>query len=94
VLVDYKVEKTDLYTGVTTVVATVTDAPVAVGTNSLLSINFTDYGDYKITVTKITDRIARKCDMLGDLNAGQDVFTYSVLPQPKAGKTYHIPNNF
>lgn len=94
VLVDYTVEKTDLYTGVTTVVATVTDAPLAVGTNSPLTVNFTDYGDYKITVTKITDRIARKCDMLGDINAGQDIFTYSVLPQPKAGKTYHIPNNF
>lgn len=72
-------------------VTTPTNIPVNSG---VFNLTFGDYGTYEVTVTQITDRIARKCEMTGDINSGQNVFTYSALPQPKAGKTYHVPNNF
>ena len=59
-----------------------------------VSLDFSAYGEYAVTITKITDRVARKCDVEGDINAGQNVFTYSVLPQPKTGPIYHVPNLF
>ena len=52
------------------------------------------YGVYEVTITKITDSITRAYHAEGDINAGQDVFIYSVLPQPETGPVYHVPNNF
>ena len=63
-----------------------------------LTLKMTEYGSYEIVITKITDRIARKCNVTGEIaaNAGDVLatFKYVVLPQPSAGKTYHVPNNF
>ncbi len=63
---------------------------------SKLPLKFDDFGAYEVTIREITDRIARKCDVTGTLSATstENVFTYVVLPQPKSGKTYHIPNNY
>jgi hypothetical protein len=89
--VDYTIERKDLYTDAVTPYRTVTGEKVSGG---MLNIEFDDYGEYKVTITKVTDRIARKCDVLGELTDATKIFTYSVLPQPKAGKAYHVPNNF
>jgi hypothetical protein len=89
VLIDYSIKKTDLAGAVTT--TPVTGAPVTSGT---LRLTFSDYGEYEVTITRITDRIARKCDVEGDILTGADVFTYNVMPQPKTGPVFHIPNNF
>ena len=90
ILVNYSIKKKDLLTGVETI-TTETDVPVSSGA---FRIDFTDYGEYEVTITQITDRIARKCEVFGDINAGQSVFTYSVLPQPQTGPIYHVPNMF
>ena len=52
------------------------------------------YGEYKVTITKITDSITRTYQAEGDINAGQEMFIYQVLPQPETGPVYHVPNNF
>ena len=91
VLVDYSIKRTNLQ-GSSTDLPDVTGAVVS--SSGLLQIPFNDYGEYEITITKITDRIARKCDDEGSINSGAEVFTYSVLPKPKAGKAYHVPNHF
>ena len=77
---------------------TVTDVEIEDG---VFNLKFSDYGTggygtYVVTITKVTDRIARKCDVLGIVNdtSGANVFTYSVLPQPKTGPIYHVPNLF
>lgn len=72
------------------------DVPVSSGT---FHLEFSDYGSggygiYEVTITKITDHIARKCDVEGLITSNEDVFTYSVMPQPKTGTIYHIPNNY
>jgi len=90
ILVDYQLETTAL-SGGTPTTTTVTNAPV---TSGILKLAFSNYGHYKVTITKITDRIARKCDVIGTINSGANVFTYSVLPQPETGPVYHVPNNF
>ena len=59
-----------------------------------------EYGVYVLSINKITDLISIKCDI--DITAGieendtitANVFTFNVIPQPKAGRTYHIPNSF
>jgi hypothetical protein len=100
VLIDYTIRKKDLATGSVVSTTPVTNAsitltPVSGNTYiATLPLNFNDYGDYEITIDKITDRIARKCDLTGDINNGENVFTYSVLPQPRTNPIYHIPNNF
>jgi len=92
VLINYTLVRTDLISGTPTT-STVTDVSVGVGTG-VFQVLFSDYGEYKVTITQITDRIARKCDVLGDINTGADEFTFKVLPTPEPGKIYHIPNNF
>ena len=70
-------------------------APVAVvGGN--ITLNFTEYGEYVIEITGITDRIARKCDVEGDVTTAEDVhiFTYNVMPFPATGPIYHVPNMY
>lgn len=100
VLVNYSVKKTDLWTGVVTTLPGAMDVPVTLTPGApgvytgAMQIYFSAYGEYEVTITKITDRIARKCEVDGSINAGQNVFTYSALPQPKAGEVYHVPNNF
>jgi len=90
ILVNYRLETTGL-SGGTPTITNITDVPV---TSGILRLAFSDYGHYKVTITKITDRIARKCDVEGTISSGADVFTYSVLPQPETGPVYHVPNNF
>ena len=91
VLIDYTVYRTDLLTGIKAAYASKNNVEVTNGTG-ILNIVFDDYGEYEVDITKITDRIARKCAEEGIFNSG--VFTYTALPQPKAGKVFHIPNNF
>ena len=66
-------------------------------TNSMnLPVKFSDFGKYVVTIKSITDRIAQKCNITTDnvsTTQTDNQFTYYVLPQPNAGKTYHIPNN-
>ena len=63
--------------------------------SSVLELEVAALGQYEITLTGITDHIARKCNVDGEVDdAGADVFTYNVLPKPKAGRPYHVPNNF
>ncbi len=60
-----------------------------------LALKFSGYGTYVITIKSITDRIAVKCGVTGDnisSTPANNQFTYMVLPQPKPGPTYHIPN--
>ncbi len=62
-----------------------------------LSLKFNDFGKYVVTIKSITDRIATKCGITTanvSTTTTDNQFTYYVLPQPKAGKTYHVPNNF
>jgi hypothetical protein len=56
-----------------------------------------DYGVYEIVITKITDRIATKCNITDNnvsLTTADNTYTYVVMPKPASGPTYHIPNNF
>ena len=92
VLINYSVQKTDLNTGIVTTTS-VSNIPVGAGTG-VFRVLFSDFGAYKVTITSITDRIARKCDVLGDINSGANEFTFNVLPAPQQGSVYHIPNNF
>ena len=91
VLVNITVVRKDLESGSTLSTVTQTDIPVASG---LFRVGFSDYGAYEVTITKITDRIARKCDTEGDITGSADTFTFSVMPMPQTGVMYHIPNNF
>ena len=61
-----------------------------------LPIKVDDYGVYTVTITEITDPIARKCNLTGTVTdaSNKNVFKYAVLPQPQPGKTYHVPNNY
>jgi hypothetical protein len=78
-----------------TVVSTTSAEGITTITGSL-SLTITEYGMYEMTVTKVTDRIARKCETEGIVVAANNanVFTYTVIPQPRAGRTFHVPNNF
>ena len=92
VLINYTVEKTDLLTGAVTT-TTATNIAVLTGTG-VFRVMFSEYGQYKVTITEITDRIARKCDLTGDILAGADEFIFRALPSPQPSGIYHIPNNF
>lgn len=72
------------------------DIEVNVTDITKLPVTFNDFGVYTVKITEITDPISRKCSITGDISttATENVFTYIVLPQPKSGATYHIPNNF
>ncbi len=62
-----------------------------------MALKFSDFGKYVITIKSITDRIAQKCGITDNnvsVTPANNQFTYYVLPQPKAGKTYHVPNNY
>ena len=69
-----------------------TNVPVTMA-GGKIALNFTEYGAYEVTITEITDRIARKCDVVGDIGS-ENVFSYTIMPQPQTGPIYHIPNNF
>jgi len=104
-MVDYELVFINLE-GNRTSLPNVSDFPITVETSSsdngiatitgTLSLTVSQYGAYEMTITKITDRIARKCDTEGIVvdASNANVFTYTVIPQPRAGRTYHVPNNF
>jgi len=92
VLINYSVEKTDLITGTVTTTSA-SNVPVNAGIG-ILKVLFSDYGSYKVTITSITDRIARKCDVAGDINVSANQFTYNVMPAPQPASIFHVPNNF
>ena len=100
VWINYTIVETDLMTGTVSSTTVQTDVPITLtlvsGTTYTATLNlpFTDYGIYEVTINEITDRIARKCEIVGDINSGAGVFTYSVLPQPQPGRVFHVPNNF
>jgi hypothetical protein len=75
-----------------TIVSEVNDGGIKTVTG-ILSIPVTLHGTYEVTIEEMTDRIARKCDVLGNVLAA-DEFTYSVLPQPAKPRPFHVPNNF
>ena len=58
------------------------------------SAPFNEHGTYEITITGVSDHISRKSSVAGIIGtAAENVFTYMMLPQPKKGRAYHIPNN-
>ena len=62
-----------------------------------LKYDATVYGVYALTISTITDHISEKCGITGitaPTAGGANVFRFTVIPQPKAGRTYHVPNNF
>ena len=90
-MVNVTVVRRDLNTNAILSTTPLTDIPVSAGA---FRVNFTDYGKYEVEITQITDRIARKCDVKGDILGGRDMFTFSVMPPPQTGPIHHIPNNF
>jgi hypothetical protein len=52
---------------------------------------FTAYGNWKITIKSVSDRISRKSNVAGTVTNG--VYTYTVIPTPVTGPIYHLPNN-
>lgn len=87
-IVEYSMKKDDSpYLSTTT---------ATLDSNSKLTINFTEVGEYVITLENITDRISRKSAVDGiiiDSSNDEHQYTFYVLPKPKAGKAYHISNN-
>ena len=74
----------------------VPDVPVVIGTGGVgtIDVPFTDYGEYVITITKLTDRISRKSGDAGTdlLAGGSATFTYTVMKPVQTGPVYHLPN--
>ena len=66
------------------------------------------YGSYEIEIVRINDHVGRKSGVDGYVFTGKDsklgdpgtpcgsknVFTYIILPKPKPGRTFHVPNAF
>ena len=67
------------------------DVPVVSGT---FPLEFDDYGKYEVTITKVTDRISRKSQVVGDITAAGAKFTYNVIRPAQTGPMYRIPNNY
>jgi len=65
-----------------------------------LVIEATEHGHHEVTITKITDYIAEKCEMdipvvTASVQANiTNIFTFSVMPQPRRGRIFHVPNRF
>ena len=61
-----------------------------------LPFTFPNLGEYVITITSITDRVARKSGVEGnvaDLSAGGQ-FTFRVFREIQTSPIYRVPNNF
>ena len=75
-----------------------TNVPVAVGGN--ISITFSEYGRYEITITKITDRVSRNSfdaagnSIVGDITTAGARFVYHVMPPVQTGPIFRLPNRF
>ncbi|MDR1154107.1 MAG: hypothetical protein LBL04_05300 [Bacteroidales bacterium] len=70
-----------------------TDVPVSV-TGGNITLHFTDYGKYVITVTKVTDRVSRKSEVEGVITPAGKQFEYDVMKPVQTGPIYRIPNNY
>jgi hypothetical protein len=68
--------------------------------NGNITLKFTEYGQYEITITKVTDRISRKSTdasgnpITGIITSAGTKFTYTVVRPAQTGPIYRIPNNF
>jgi len=59
----------------------------------LLKISVLKHGKYDITITSITDHVARKWDFDIPINT-LNKFEFTVLPSPAKGRIFHVPNRF
>ncbi|MFP4058975.1 MAG: hypothetical protein ACLFUC_00655 [Bacteroidales bacterium] len=78
----------------TTSTEVVTNAQVTLDkTDTELTFDaFTEYGEHVITIGAVTDRIATKSNVSGTINAGADMFTFTINRIPETGTIYHVPN--
>jgi hypothetical protein len=100
--VDYSIVFTPL-NGTAQLAIPVTDVAVTLsGGTGTIPISLQNgsnlYGSYEITITKITDRIARKSGVAStgsDLltAGGSATFTYTVMKPVETGPIYRLPNN-
>ncbi|MDR1667980.1 MAG: hypothetical protein LBS03_09905 [Bacteroidales bacterium] len=60
----------------------------------LAAEKFYQYGEYEITVTKITDRVSRKSEVDGIITSSAQTFTYTVIEPANTGPIYRIPNKY
>jgi len=86
-----EVDYTVTFNGVAQPLLAGTNVPIVDGK---LPVTFNQYGAWAVTITKVTDRIARKCDVVGDITSAANVFTHNVMPYPQTGPAFHIPNEF
>jgi len=63
-----------------------------------LTVTYNAFGSWEIEIQEITDRIARKSNVLGIVEdndgSAKSTYTVTVLPRPQPGRTFHVPNNF
>jgi hypothetical protein len=86
----YTITSTSHGTVATNVLTSVTATSATTGTFSIASpLNF--YDSYTITLTEVTDRIARKSNVVG-APSGNLTYTVNVNRTPSTGTIYHVPN--
>ncbi|MFN8207169.1 MAG: hypothetical protein U0T82_07145 [Bacteroidales bacterium] len=86
----YTITSTSHGTIASNVLATVTATSATAGTFSIASaLNY--YDSYTITLTEVTDRIARKSNVTG-APSGNLTYTVYVNKAPNTGIIYHLPN--
>ena len=95
VSIDLTIVKKD-FNGKETSLSPYTKTDVPVSSSGVFRLNFIDftgtgdeevYGVYELTITKI---YYSKYDIEGEVISGQDVFTYSIRPQPKSNPLNQI----
>ena len=92
VLVDYTVTKDGLP------YSSLNDTNVkVVGGN--ITLSFTEYGRYEVTITKVSDRVLRKTNesgnsILGIITPAGAKFAYHVMRPVQTGPIYRLPNNY
>ncbi|MDR0769429.1 MAG: hypothetical protein LBE71_05985 [Dysgonamonadaceae bacterium] len=67
---------------------------VARPVESLAALKFTDYGEYTIHVTKVTDRVSRKSGVNGVIDTNTYLFDFILVEQVNTGPVYRIPNKY
>lgn len=74
----------------TNVLASITETSATTGTFTLAS-PLNNYDTYTITLTEVTDRIARKSNVTGS-PSGNLTYTVIINRTPSTGTIYHVPN--
>jgi hypothetical protein len=86
----YTITSTSHGTVATNVLASVTATSATTGTFSIAS-PLNNYDTYTITLTEVTDRIARKSNVVA-APSGNLTYTVTVNRTPTTGTIYHVPN--